>query len=257
MKKLYTFAVLLFVSFSNAQNTVNSTLSFAAVASIPVNDESNNAILITNGNNITEFPQNVSTIGATNSIVSTSPCENGMHKDVWYKVIIPASGNLTIETSSSSISNPFNDTVFSVFTGSPSFLNYLNCNDDGPIPNFSKLSLTGRTAGEIIYIVVWGFGGTEDVFKISAYDVSIPLSTQNFAANSVYLSPNPTKDFFTLSELQPNSNLIIYNLLGQEVLVKSLLNTSEIIDVSALKSSTYLVKITSETNTFQTKIIKE
>ena len=255
MKKQYTFVVVLFFAgLINAQN--NTQFSKLTLASPPSNDESTNAILITNGNNITEFPQTATTVGATSSVVSATPCELGTHKDVWYKAIIPPSGNLTIETSQDSGSS-INDTVFSIFTGTPAVLNYMNCNDDGPVPNFSKLILSGRPTGEEIYILVWGFGGGEDTFRISAFDVSIPLSISNFNSSKLNFYPNPVYDTFVLSDLNLNSKIEIYNLLGQKVFSNSSSKQTELIDLSSLSASTYILQVTSDGIQIQSKIIKE
>lgn len=63
---------------------------------------------------------------------------------VWYKVIVPSSGEFTIETSAfpdSSVS----DTVMVAYTLSEDVLTEIDCADDGSdLGNFSKIELSGK-----------------------------------------------------------------------------------------------------------------
>ena len=69
--------------------------------------------------------------------------------------------------------------------------------------------------------------------------------------------PIPVKDVLNLSSEKEISSVSIFNLIGQEVIAKSLNSKEGIIDVSNLASGTYLVKVTSNEEIKTTKIIKE
>jgi Leucine-rich repeat (LRR) protein len=75
--------------------------------------------------------------------------------------------------------------------------------------------------------------------------------------NAFTLAPVPTKNSLSLTAKQKLtiSSISIYNALGQLVQVTT--NPSETIDVSALKTGTYFIKVISEKGTANGKFIKE
>lgn len=79
------------------------------------------------------------------------------------------------------------------------------------------------------------------------------LSANDFSKLGVKLYPNPVTNSFTIEGEVVVENVIIYNLLGQEL--KTFSNTNSF-NVEDLQSGTYLVQVTTERGTAQTKIIK-
>ncbi|MFN7013565.1 MAG: T9SS type A sorting domain-containing protein, partial [Bacteroidia bacterium] len=79
------------------------------------------------------------------------------------------------------------------------------------------------------------------------------LSADDFSKLGVKLYPNPVTNSFTIEGEVVVENVIIYNLLGQEL--KTFSNTNSF-NVEDLQSGTYLVQVTTERGTAQTKIIK-
>lgn len=75
--------------------------------------------------------------------------------------------------------------------------------------------------------------------------LSVPLSTKN----TLQLYPNPTQDVIVLQGEFTKTRGQIYNWMGQNVLNFNLQKTSTI-DVSSLKSGSYLIKINGFTNQF-------
>jgi hypothetical protein len=65
------------------------------------------------------------------------------------------------------------------------------------------------------------------------------------------------KNVLNLSYTKAISNVAVYNLLGQQVLVKSLNENQSQIDMSPLTQGTYLVKVTSDNQVKTIKVIKE
>ncbi len=92
-----------------------------------------------------------------------------------------------------------------------------------------------------------------------AYDLSsIMLATQeNSVENDIKIYPNPVKNHLNILLEKKISSIIVYNMLGQEVLSKIINSKEANIEVSHLTAGTYLVKITSENQVKTVKIIKE
>lgn len=247
MKKQIQIFMLFFVVLIQAQQN-RSLLA-------PINDEGFGAIELQNGNTISNFPSTGTNISATISAVPVSVCDQ-LRKDTWFSVLIPTSGNLTIETSQAD-SNSIYDTVMSVYSGSLSNLVLVDCNDDlDGLSGFSRVILSGRTVGEKLYVSVWRFGdqGIGD-FKVSAFDSSI-LSTSANNLDQVAVFPNPTTSFLNFSGLREDFNLEIYNLLGQKTLTTNVTQARASIDVSNFESGTYVLKLKNENTTSTLKFNK-
>jgi alpha-tubulin suppressor-like RCC1 family protein len=84
------------------------------------------------------------------------------------------------------------------------------------------------------------------------------LKLESFSASNFKMFPNPVKDNLTISLDSEISGVSIYNLLGQEVLTKSINATQDRIDVSKLSSGSYIIKVlTQEGITVNKKITKQ
>ncbi len=162
---------------SGAGNTVVFTTPLP-----PVNDECSGAIAITTSNGFSTTPTTGSYTGATASAnpPSGSNCFAGTDEDVWYKALIPASGNLVVEMNAiGGNSQSDNDYVLEAYTGSCGSLTYVICDDDGSLPSVGingympRVDITGQTAGDTVYLRVRRYSSaTRDTFLISAYDTS-------------------------------------------------------------------------------------
>ncbi len=76
-------------------------------------------------------------------------------------------------------------------------------------------------------------------------------ATKDIASNSLYISPNPTPDYFSISTESDVSKLEIYNLIGKKI--KSIDNNYyNFYNVSDLRNGMYLVRILDKSN----KVIK-
>jgi hypothetical protein len=94
------------------------------------------------------------------------------------------------------------------------------------------------------------------VFR-NVISVQTTLEAPNFDLKNFVLYPNPVKDILNISSETTITNIAIYNLLGQEVMTKSVNDTENSIDVSNLTSGTYFVKVTADNTVKTSKIIKE
>ncbi|RXR19241.1 T9SS type A sorting domain-containing protein [Flavobacterium amnicola] len=83
------------------------------------------------------------------------------------------------------------------------------------------------------------------------------LHVDGFNKDSFKTFPNPVKNIFKVSYIKNISNVSVTNLVGQEVLSKKVNALQTDVDMSALSSGTYLVKVTSEGLTKTIKVIKE
>jgi len=190
----------------------------------------------------------------------------GAGRDVWYTVQVPLSGEITIETRSVS-GSPLVDTVMSIFSGTCGAIagTEIECDDDdSPDGNFSLVSLTGQTPGDILYVRVWEYGnpaarGPEDgPFEISAHAADPALSTQNFDINSAFTYyPNPVNNTLTLKGQKDIQNVAVYNMLGQEVIRTAPNTVNSDLDMSNLQPGAYFVKVTIENTTKTIKVIKK
>jgi hypothetical protein len=75
--------------------------------------------------------------------------------------------------------------------------------------------------------------------------------------SEVTIFPNPIIDFMTVSANENFSSIAIFNALGQLVFEKKVNAKEEKIDLTALTSGNYIVKINSETSSKVLKIIKQ
>jgi hypothetical protein len=131
----------------------------------------------------------------------------------------------------------------------------LECNNDEGADNFSVVTISGRTAGEILYIRAFGASGASGSFKIAAYDAS--LSNTSFENARFTAFPNPVEDILNLSYNGTITNATVLNMLGQEVLAKAINDSQSRIDMSNLSRGTYLVRITADGQVKTIKVIKE
>ncbi|MGV3696814.1 T9SS type A sorting domain-containing protein [Flavobacterium sp.] len=227
----------------------------------PANDECAGAIALTPGGTFAINPLATTNAGATNTDGLVPSCQANVASNVWYSVVVPASGNITIETQTAT--GGVTDSVVVAYSGTcGGTLTAVGCNDDGgptgPNDLMSILSLTGQTPGSTLLISVWrwsGGTGVNGAFTISAYDAS--LANGSFDNANFAYHPNPVKNTLNLSYNKEISNVEIFNLLGQKV-NSTLVNANEAqIDMSGLAKGAYMVKVTSDNQMKTIKVIKE
>lgn len=97
-------------------------------------------------------------------------------------------------------------------------------------------------------------GAAIDVIQFHFLSV---LSNEDFDTSSIFVS-NPVNDQLTIKGLSSDVNqLSVYSLLGQEVITRTVNSESINIDINALISGMYLVKISNDSGIFTKKIIKQ
>lgn len=94
------------------------------------------------------------------------------------------------------------------------------------------------------------------VFR-NVISVQTSLENADFDLKNVTVYPNPVKDVLNLSSESSITAVEIHNLLGQQLIAKSLNTTQATIDMSNLSRGTYIVKVTAEDKVKTLKVIKE
>ena len=235
-------------------------MSFTTLATPPANDDCTNATALTPGGVYSDYPVDGTNAGAsTSSQTAPTTCFGFSGGDVWYSVVVPASGNITIETGTPVGGGAGIDTVITAYSGDCAFPTQIGCDDDGATEfavGFSKLSLTGQTPGNTILIRAYEYNN--DVvgnFGIAAYDAS--LSTGSFDSASFTAYPNPVKDMLNLSYSSDITSVEVYNMLGQKVITKTLNVSQGQIDMSNLNTGNYIVKVTADGLVKTIKVVKQ
>lgn len=96
-------------------------------------------------------------------------CANYTGSDVWFKMVVPPSGNISLQTDSGNI----NDTGIAAWISDSSCTNlqYLGCDDDAGNGYYSLLSLYDLTPGKTLFVQVFGYGGATGTFVLCATDL--------------------------------------------------------------------------------------
>ncbi len=233
-----------------------STVSFTTPATPPVNDNCSSAIALTPGATFATNPLIATNVGATGSTETAPGCAIYDGGDVWYSVIVPASGNISLETGTNAGTTVL-DTGLAVYSGVCGALALVECDDDDSTSGaYSLISLTGRTPGELLYIRAWEYDNDAfGTFTVSAYDAS--LSSDSFDKSTFVAYPNPVKDVLNLSYKTAINNVRVVNLLGQEVLNTKTNSNDVQVNMSTLTAGAYIVNITFEDAIHTIKVIKQ
>ena len=223
----------------------------------PSNNNCTGAIALTPGGVFADNVLNSTNLYATTNVSFTPSCQSSVVNDVWYSVVVPASGNITIEAQAN---GGLTDSVIVAYAGGtcgPALIS-VGCNDNQGANLMSKLSVTGQTPGSTLLISLWRYSlgtGVDGTFLISAYDAS--LSNNTFSDEKFIAYPNPVKDILNLSYSKEISNVEVYNILGQQVITKEINASQSQVDMSQLAPGTYMVKAFVDNQTQTIKVIKE
>lgn len=221
---------------------------------IPANDNCSQATPLVVG---TDFASGAITANNVNASTDEIPpsCQPEALENVWYTVTVPQSGNLTIETQAVP-GSAFNGSILTVYSGSCGNLFEMECGNNF----FSTVSVTGQTPGNILYVSVWkynDYAGNGD-FRISAYDNTPTLSTQEVTGNKteIRISPNPFSDVLTISDSSDVSSVSVADTSGR--LIKTIEKPSSSLHLKDLKEGLYYISLKMKDGTVKTmKAIKK
>lgn len=233
--------------------------TFTTLATPPANDNCSSAVSLTVGGAFAQHVVIGTTAGSTNTPALSASClatPTNVGGNVWYSVVVPASGSLTIETDAVT-GSALTDTVVSVFSDCTTTTS-IACNDDDGNGYFSKIVLTGQTPGTILYISVWRYStATDGQFQVSAYDSSLLATSEvSQAKNDLKAYPNPFADVLNISDISKVKSVSIVDVAGR--LVKTIENPSSALQLGDLKQGLYLVTLNMKDGSKQTiKAIKK
>lgn len=166
-----------------------------SATSAPTNDEPCNAIPLPAVTAECSF-LNFTTVGATASLGAPTPAScaggsspyqggfNATTADVWFSVVVPASGILSITPQPG---YGIDDAVMALYSGTCGALTQIACSDDYNFPGTSNdlkpyILQTGLTPGSTVYIRYWKYSTNTDVFGLC---VSSP--TNDNCVNALYI----------------------------------------------------------------------
>ncbi|MEY4903308.1 MAG: hypothetical protein RLZZ292_1123 [Bacteroidota bacterium] len=133
--------------------------------------------------------------------------------DIWFKIQVPPSGNLSFETDGGNIS----DTGITVWKGNPcSTLKPLGCDEDGGNGYYSFLLLYDLTPGDSLYIQVFGYDGVAGSFQLCVNDIG------------------------TVSLDHSELPIVMINTLGQPIIENQKVNCLMDIKYNGLGKATYV-----------------
>ncbi|MFM2265984.1 MAG: hypothetical protein RLZ77_1404 [Bacteroidota bacterium] len=233
---------------ANCANGISDWSEATLFTTLPLavpNDECTNATPLIPGGTFEEHAVVATNVGATKSVGAPNPtcAVFGFGGDVWFSTVVPADGNITIETQADP-GSPVLDTGLTVFSGDCAALTSLGCSDDTGTTSFSRLALTGLTPGAIIYARVWEYANdTYGTFQVSAWNTA--LSSNTFEVNKLNYFPNPASDMLTVSYAYPIQKVTVFSVLGETIYSAQFDSNLVQLPVSNLVAGTYWIKIES------------
>ncbi len=179
------------------------------------------------------------TQGATQSTTTPLPtCASFAGGDVWFTAVVPANGQITIDTQAGGIT----DSGMALYTGTCGGLTLVSCDDDSSANGaMSSITATGLTAGSTVYIRVWEYGGdTSGTFGICVTSplcgsaapsglTATPTSTTAATATWTASSPAPAAGYnyyITTSSTAPTSGTTPTGSVGAGVTTLNLTGLS-------------------------------
>lgn len=144
------------IRFWEYGNDVSGTFQICAYSPVPpANDNPCGATVLTVGTSCT--PVAGTTSFATGTTGPPAPtCANYTGGDVWYRIVVPASGAVIIETFAGTIT----DGGMAVYTAPSCTGTFVQeyCDDDGGPGLMPFLSMTGLAPGSSIWVRFWEYG---------------------------------------------------------------------------------------------------
>jgi len=221
------------VDFSNTNWTEKDATANYSLDCAPFNDSCTKAIPLI---------YNQPTTGDVNSgTANNTPfCAVGnVIADVWYTVVVPDSGEFSIEGTT-----PIGDLKFAVYT---------NCQSTVPITCGSNISLKNLTVGETFYLKIWVESASaktnqnleSGLFTITVSESSVLSIENTVVEKSISLYPNPATSFVSFKTAN-NTNIEfveIYNTIGKKVFYKKINSNQEFtINTKNFASGIYFIK---------------
>ncbi len=197
--------------------------------------------------------------GATDSGLPAVIC-NGLagsaDDDVWFAFVAKGPNvNITFDMTFDGVAELYSTTDNTCGT-----IAFLVCSDANvTAPAQEEIIATGLTAGNTYYVRIFSWDpapAADGNFTIKIWS-SEALSNNEFdLANAFKYYPNPINNELNLRAQNNIENVSVYNMLGQEVLRLAPNTNSSKIDMSALQTGAYFIRVTINGVTETKQIIK-
>ncbi len=108
--------------------------------------------------------------------------------DVWFKIVVPASGNINITAQPNMGAGRISDGVMTLYSGDCNTMTQIVCADDHTaypdVPNdlLPMISENGLTPGDTLYLRYWGFGTSTGTFGFC-----VTTAANDDCANALYI----------------------------------------------------------------------
>lgn len=166
-------------------------------AQAPANDDPCNAIPLTI-NPVCSFQVYTNANATATAGVPAPGCASYTGGDVWFSLVVPCTGSITIDTEQGVIT----DGGMAIYSGTCSNLTLITCDDDGSSNGaMPRITRSGLTPGVTIFVRVWEYGNNNNgTFGIcvgqsaagGGTGASSCSSAAPFCTSNVYNFPNTT-----------------------------------------------------------------
>ncbi|MBI2259740.1 MAG: T9SS type A sorting domain-containing protein [Flavobacteriia bacterium] len=131
----------------------------------PTNDECSGAIALNVSDTCSYMPfSNESSTSSQN--IPEPGCASYSGGDVWFYFVVPFGGEVTVNSNSN---GGITDSGMAWYSGECGSLTLIECDDDDSENGYmSKITRTGLTPGDTIYVRFWGYGNSYGSFEICA-----------------------------------------------------------------------------------------
>lgn len=258
-----TYFVRVYTYTATAGQTTTFDICIGTPPPAPANDNCVGATAIavdeqfcsgsnTNGNNTS----------ATGSGVPQAECFGTGTNDVWFSFTVPAT-TASVNVSTEFLGGTLFDTQIALYSGTCENLVEQDCAQDGTVELEngytwnSTISNAPVTAGETYFVRVSSYSNSSSGSFCLDIATNETLANTDFNKKNFTVYPNPVKDILNVSYTENINSIAVYNMLGQEVAVKTMNTNQAQIDMSALASGTYLVKVKTEAEVQTIKVMKQ
>lgn len=213
----------------------------------PANDACADAIEVTS----LPYSNSQDATSATNNDGFITTCDS-MNDGVWYTVVGDGA-DITI-----SVTDTGWDSQIGVYTGTCGTFTCVGYADDGGLSGGESYTISGSVVGTLYYINIGQWSGTTNNSEGSlVINITTTLATSQFNTNSFVAYPNPVKDALNLQYSSEITAVQVVNMLGQQVLSKTIGANSTQIDMSDLNAGTYIVNVTINDVKKSIKVVKQ
>ncbi|MCG2612039.1 T9SS type A sorting domain-containing protein [Flavobacterium sp. SM15] len=232
----------------------NDQMSFNVCVGTPPPPPAND--VCANATEISSLPYNNAqdASSATNNSGFVSSC-GGANDGVWYTFTVDTPGDVSVALTNVAGWDP----KVAVYSGSCGTFTCVDSVDDSGTGGSETLDLTALAAGQYWINIGYysgSFDSQEGPFTLDVTGTAT-LGAESFDVASFKVYPNPVKDILNITYSSDITSVEVYNMLGQNVITKSINATLGQIDMSNLTSGNYIVKVTSDGMTKSIKVVKQ